>query len=133
MVFLGLGFGVTRETWFPSQKQTGADYDLPQGLKPLARHKKDFTVVQGCSNRFSNEAHWGSTFWLTGADRFSIPKPKVLSNLDQYGNTSAATIPLVLDEAVRDGRVEPGHLLATSGFGAGLSWGAALLRWQGPA
>ena len=67
------------------------------------------------------------------ADRFSIPQPKVLSNLDQYGNTSAATIPLVLDEAVRDGRVEPGHLLATSGFGAGLSWGAALLRWQGPA
>lgn len=67
------------------------------------------------------------------ADRVSIPKPKVLSNLDQYGNTSAATIPLVLDEAVRDGRVEPGHLLATSGFGAGLSWGAALLRWQGPA
>ena len=42
-------------------------------------------------------------------------------------------IPLVLDEAVRDGRVQPGHLVASSGFGAGLSWGAALFRWQGPA
>ena len=73
MVFLGFGFGVTQETWFPSQEQTGADYDLPQGLKPLARHKEDLTVVQGCSNQFSNEAHWGSTFWLTGANRFSVP------------------------------------------------------------
>jgi 3-oxoacyl-[acyl-carrier-protein] synthase-3 len=56
----------------------------------------------------------------------------VLSNLEFYGNTSAATIPLMLDEAVRDGRVRPGHLLATSGFGAGLSWGAAVVRWSGP-
>ena len=67
------------------------------------------------------------------ADRFDIPHNKVLSNLSTYGNTSAATIPLMLDEAVRDGRVKPGHRIATSGFGAGLSWGAALLRWSGPA
>ena len=67
------------------------------------------------------------------AERFSIPNEKVLSNLAHYGNTSAATIPLMLDEAVRDGRIEPGHRIASSGFGAGLSWGAALLRWSGPA
>ena len=67
------------------------------------------------------------------ADRFSIPHAKVLSNLSHYGNTSAATIPLMLDEAVRDGRIQPGHRIASSGFGAGLSWGAALLRWSGPA
>lgn len=66
------------------------------------------------------------------AQRFSVPAERVLSNLEFYGNTSAATIPLMLDEAVRDGRVQPGHLLATSGFGAGLSWGAAVLRWSGP-
>ena len=73
VVFLGFGFGVTQETWFPRLEQTGGDYDLPEGLKPLSRHKKDFTVLQGCSNKFSNEAHWGSTFWLTGANRFSVP------------------------------------------------------------
>ena len=67
------------------------------------------------------------------AERFSIPGDKVLSNLANYGNTSAATIPLMLDEAVRDGRIQPGHRIASSGFGAGLSWGAALLRWSGPA
>ena len=66
------------------------------------------------------------------ADRFAMPHERVLSNLASYGNTSAATIPLMLDEAVRDGRVQPGHLIASSGFGAGLSWGGALLRWQGP-
>ncbi len=66
------------------------------------------------------------------ADRFSIPAQKVLSNLEKYGNTSAATIPLMLDEAVRDGRVQSGHLIASSGFGAGLSWGVSLFRWGGP-
>ncbi|NQV10490.1 MAG: ketoacyl-ACP synthase III [Cyanobacteria bacterium] len=66
------------------------------------------------------------------ATRLGIPADRVLSNLAAYGNTSAATIPLMLDEAVRDGRISPGHLIATSGFGAGLSWGAALLRWRGP-
>jgi 3-oxoacyl-[acyl-carrier-protein] synthase-3 len=67
------------------------------------------------------------------AERFAVPHERVLSNLAAYGNTSAATIPLMLDEAVRDGRVRPGHMIASSGFGAGLSWGAALLRWAGPA
>jgi len=66
------------------------------------------------------------------ASRFSIPSRKVLSNLKHYGNTSAATIPLMLDEAVRDQRIKKGDLIACSGFGAGLSWGAALFYWHGP-
>ena len=66
------------------------------------------------------------------AQRLGVPADKVLSNLGSYGNTSAATIPLMLHEAVAAQRVQPGHLIATSGFGAGLSWGAALLRWGQP-
>ena len=66
------------------------------------------------------------------ASRFSLPSEKVLSNLKHYGNTSAATIPLMLDEAVRDQRIKTGDLIACSGFGAGLSWGAALFYWHGP-
>ena len=73
MVFLGFGWGVTNETWFPDAKKTGAAWELSDGLKPLARHQKDITVVQGCSNKFANEAHWGSTFWLTGANRYAEP------------------------------------------------------------
>ena len=73
MVFLGFGWGVTNETWFPDAKKTGAVWELSEGLKPLARHHKDITVVQGCTNKFANEAHWGSTFWLTGANRYAEP------------------------------------------------------------
>lgn len=63
------------------------------------------------------------------AQRLTIPKEKVLSNLAQYGNTSAASIPLVLDEAVRAGTIQPGKTIVAAGFGAGLSWGAMVFRW----
>ena len=61
--------------------------------------------------------------------RLGIPPEKVLVNLDRYGNTSTATIPLAIDEAVRAGRVKAGDLLVMVSFGAGLVWGAAALRW----
>ena len=73
VVFLGFGYGVTNETWFPDVNQTGPSYTLPEGLKALERHKSDFTVIQGMSNQYNNEAHWGSTFWLTGANRYAQP------------------------------------------------------------
>mmetsp|Transcript_6254 Transcript_6254/g.14092 ORF Transcript_6254/g.14092 Transcript_6254/m.14092 type:complete len:280 (+) Transcript_6254:974-1813(+) len=63
------------------------------------------------------------------ADRLGIPMEKVIANLSKYGNTSAASIPLALDEAVREGKVKKGDIVACAGFGAGLSWGAAILRW----
>lgn len=73
LVFMGFGWGITTETWFPDIKQPGTDYQLPQGLEPLARHKADFTVVQGLWNKYSSDGHAGSTFWLTGANRFAQP------------------------------------------------------------
>lgn len=63
------------------------------------------------------------------AQRLGVPSEKVISNLASYGNTSAASIPIALDEAVRAGKVKPGDAIATAGFGAGLSWGAAVFRW----
>ena len=62
-------------------------------------------------------------------DRLKIPRKKILSNLEKYGNTSAATIPLMMDEAIRNNRIKQNDIIATSGFGAGLSWGAALIKW----
>ena len=50
-------------------------------------------------------------------------------NIDHYGNTSAASIPLVLAEAADSGRINDGDLVLISGFGAGLTWGSAVLRW----
>jgi 3-oxoacyl-[acyl-carrier-protein] synthase-3 len=63
------------------------------------------------------------------ADRLGIPHHKVISNMARYGNTSAASIPLALDEMVRAGKIKPGDAIAASGFGAGLTWGATIFQW----
>lgn len=66
------------------------------------------------------------------AKRLSLPAEKVVANLHEYGNTSAASIPIALDEAVRAGKIKTGQVVATSGFGAGLSWGSAIFKWGMP-
>ncbi|KLU61052.1 3-oxoacyl-[acyl-carrier-protein] synthase 3 [Peptococcaceae bacterium CEB3] len=63
--------------------------------------------------------------------RLGISPEKVVINLDRYGNMSAASIPVALDEAVRGGRVAQGDILLMVAFGAGLTWGAAVLKWAG--
>ena len=63
------------------------------------------------------------------AARLGIPAERTLVNIDHYGNTSAASIPLVLAENADDGRISDGDLILVSGFGAGLTWGSAVLRW----
>jgi 3-oxoacyl-[acyl-carrier-protein] synthase III len=62
-------------------------------------------------------------------DVLRIPRHKVYNNLERYGNTSAASIPLGLDEARAEGLIKPGNLLVLSGFGAGLAWGTGVFRW----
>lgn len=119
-VFMGMGFGVTKETWYPDLKDTGADYKLTEGLAPLARHKKDFTILQGCSNQYSNEAHWGSTFWLTGANRYSVPGQNMANSISadqviaQHLGQGTRFASMQLDSS--DGSAS-GH-----GPGASLSW-----------
>lgn len=62
--------------------------------------------------------------------RLGIDPSKVVVNLDRYGNMSAASIPVALDEASREGKLKPGDILVMVGFGAGLTWGAAVLKWS---
>ena len=62
-------------------------------------------------------------------DVLHISRSRVFNNLDRYGNTSAGSVPLALDEAVQEGRVKADDLVVLSGFGAGLAWGTALMRW----
>lgn len=61
--------------------------------------------------------------------RLGLPDDKVVSNIDRYGNTTAATIPLALAEAVREGRLDRGDLLCLVAFGSGFTWGSAVIRW----
>jgi 3-oxoacyl-[acyl-carrier-protein] synthase-3 len=63
--------------------------------------------------------------------RLKLPESAVFSNVQRYGNTSAASIPVALCEAVDEGLVPDGSTLVMSGFGAGLSWGTAVWKWQG--
>ncbi|GMH45208.1 hypothetical protein BSKO_13165 [Bryopsis sp. KO-2023] len=63
------------------------------------------------------------------ADRLGLDSKQVVSNLSKYGNTSAASIPLALDEAVREGQVKSGDVVAMAGFGAGLTMAAAIVKW----
>lgn len=63
------------------------------------------------------------------ASRLGISMDKVMLNLERYGNTSAASIPIAMDEAVRTGRVRAGDIVLLEAFGAGLTWASALIKW----
>ena len=114
LVCLGTGFGVTSETWLPKTTDLGAGYTLPEGLAPLARHKGDFTLVQGCQHEFASDPHGGSTVWLTGAGpKKSLSMDQVLA--DRLGrDTRFPSIQLNASEPGLDG---PGH-----GAGLSLAW-----------
>jgi 3-oxoacyl-[acyl-carrier-protein] synthase-3 len=63
------------------------------------------------------------------AKKLGLPKEKLIATVHHHGNTSAASIPLALDEAVKDGRIHPGQTLLLEAVGGGFTWGAVLLRW----
>jgi 3-oxoacyl-[acyl-carrier-protein] synthase-3 len=61
--------------------------------------------------------------------KLGLPPERVVVTVDKHANTSAASIPLALDTAVKDGRIKKGDLLLLEGIGGGLAWGASLVRW----
>lgn len=65
----------------------------------------------------------------SAAERLSLPADRVVHNIDRFGNTAAVSIPLALYECWKDGRVKPGSILALVGFGAGFTYGSAIVRW----
>jgi 3-oxoacyl-[acyl-carrier-protein] synthase-3 len=65
----------------------------------------------------------------TLAKRLNAPMEKVMVNIEKYGNTSAATVPVALCEALEQGRIKPGDKIMAAAFGAGLTWGACLIKW----
>jgi 3-oxoacyl-[acyl-carrier-protein] synthase-3 len=85
--------------------KTAADIDL------LIPHQANLRIIEHVSKKMG------------------LPKEKVYVNLQKYGNTSAASIPIALDEALTEGRIKSGDLLVLSGFGAGLTYGANIIRW----
>lgn len=82
-----------------------ADMDL------LIPHQANIRIIQSASKRFN------------------LPMEKIVVNIDRLSNTSAASVPLAMMEARQDGRLQPGMIVALVAFGAGLTWGASILRW----
>ncbi|WP_312339639.1 beta-ketoacyl-ACP synthase III [Anaerospora hongkongensis] len=66
----------------------------------------------------------------SAAKRVGMPMDKVVVNVDKYGNTSAASIPIALDEAVKTGKIKKGDTIAMVGFGGGLTWAASIVKWS---
>jgi 3-oxoacyl-[acyl-carrier-protein] synthase III len=83
----------------------------PEELALLIPHQANFRIIDAT------------------ARRLGLPMEKVFVNLDRYGNTSAASIPLALDEARRSGRIKPGDLIELVTFGGGFTWAAAVIEW----
>jgi 3-oxoacyl-[acyl-carrier-protein] synthase-3 len=65
----------------------------------------------------------------SAAKRLKLPMDKVMINVDKYGNTSSASIPIALEEAVHDGKIKKGDIVVLVGFGAGLTWASAVIKW----
>jgi 3-oxoacyl-[acyl-carrier-protein] synthase III len=84
----------------------------PQDLDWFVPHQANMRIINGI------------------ADKIGLPREKVVSTVARHGNTSAASVPLALDTAVRDGRIRPGQLVLLQGVGGGMTWGSVLLRWS---
>ena len=90
-----------------------------QRIQPLSAGDVDWLVPHQANQRIIS---------AVGA-RLGIPEERCFVNIDRYGNTSAASIPMALDEAVRRGCIETGHVVLMVAFGAGLTWAASVVRW----
>ena len=123
---------------------TGSDGPLAQSIRMAGAEVFRFAVVilEESTRRALDRAglsvsdldllvpHQANTRIIdAAAKRLSIPEERVFSNVERYGNTSAASIPLALDEARREGRLMDGAIVALVGFGAGLSWASCVMRW----
>jgi 3-oxoacyl-[acyl-carrier-protein] synthase-3 len=93
--------------------------DLVLGKTGMGPHDVSLYVLHQANIRIINAA----------MDQLGVSQEKVFNNLQKYGNTSGGSIPIALDEAFQAGRIHRGDTLLLSGFGAGLTWGTALLRW----
>ena len=83
----------------------------PDEIKYFVLHQANFRILEAASRRLK------------------VPMDRIPINIDRYGNTSAASVPILLDELKRDGKLERGDKLVLAGFGAGMTWGATLLEW----
>ena len=118
LVFLGFGWGVTENEWYPQIGEPGPNYTLPPLLEPLAKHKSDFSIVQGLLNKSTGNGHYGSTFWLTGANEYGEPGKSFYNSIsvDQLAARTLGT-----ETRFESLALDCGDAANGSGHGPGLS------------
>jgi 3-oxoacyl-[acyl-carrier-protein] synthase III len=108
-----------REVYKFAVKVIGNSIEAALEKADLTKEEIDFLIPHQANIRIIEAA----------VKRFGLTEDKVIVNVDRYGNMSSASVPVALDEAVRQGRIDKGDMLVLCGFGGGLAWGTAILRW----
>ena len=108
-----------REVFRHAVVKMGEAVDAAIGAMGISSRDLDWLVPHQANRRIIDSM----------GQRLHLPPEKVIVTVDRHANTSAASIPLALDDAVRDGRIRPGHLVLLEAMGGGFTWGSALVRW----
>jgi len=98
---------------------------MPEAVKIALKHNG--LTIDDVNHLIPHQAN--DRISLMVAKNLQIPVEKVIRNIDRLGNTTAASIPIALDEAVKEGRIKKGDLIVLTAFGSGFTWGAAVIRW----
>jgi 3-oxoacyl-[acyl-carrier-protein] synthase-3 len=108
-----------REVFRHAVVKMGEAVDAAIGAMGISSRDLDWLVPHQANRRIIDSM----------GQRLHLPAEKVIVTVDRHANTSAASIPLALDDAVRDGRIRPGHMVLLEAMGGGFTWGSALVRW----
>ncbi len=131
--------GGSRKPLTPSAWEAGEQYIYMEGREVFKFAVTKMIAVTDSALRKANLVH-ADVDWLiphqankriidSAAKYLGMPSEKVIVNIHEYGNTSAASIPIALSEALASGKIQPGNVIVFVGFGGGLSWGAVTWRW----
>ncbi len=102
-----------------------ASEKMPEAVRAALKH--NHMTIEDVDHLIPHQAN--DRISLMVARNLNIPVEKVIRNIDRYGNTTAASIPIALDEAVEEGRIKRGDLVMLTAFGSGYTWAAAAIRW----
>lgn len=98
---------------------------MPEAVRAALQHNG--LTIEDVDHLIPHQAN--DRISLMVANGLKIPVEKVVRNIDRFGNTTAASIPIALDEALKQSRIQKGHLVALTAFGSGFTWASALIRW----
>jgi 3-oxoacyl-[acyl-carrier-protein] synthase-3 len=100
-----------------------------RALEQVCRETLDHNGIKGTDIDWLVPHQANIRIITSTAQKLGLPPERVITTVERQGNTSAASVPLALDAAVRDGRIQAGHLVMLEAVGGGMTWGSALLRW----